>query len=296
MSDDNQQLSIDTIKEAIVDNKELETALVTFSMQTETGAKMLNNHLKNNTDHTSVANEATKNAYTSIDGVVKEFGFEKPQDTKSTEHLKGVFKSLTDKIKDLEAKNGSNEEAANMLETVKGEYNTKLEEMQNQLDKANGTLRSNSILNDLRNVGLEFDPKIPKIAIDTTRKAIEKKLIANAKQDGDKIVYYKEDGKAYLNDVLGPATAEEILKKELEPLLKKQRARGGNAGDDTPTSEKDNDGNLVFNTASITTRVGMLEAFNKACEKQGIANRSEEYFKQWNLVVASDKYKSLPDR
>lgn len=296
MSDENQNsISIDAVKEQIASNKDFQKSIVEIAMQTEIGKNVLNNHLSNNKPNDDAIREATKTAYTNVDGIAKKYGFEKPSDLKSTEHLDKIFAGYQKEIDSLKALKGNNEEQKQMIEAIKNQSAKDLEALRSELDKAHKTNRSNKIKSNLRNVSLEFDAKIPSIAIETTRNTIESKLIANAKVDGDTIVYYKDDGKPYLNSILEPATAEEILKKELEPLLKKKPARGGGAGEDKPTT-KTEAGNIVLDKSTFNTRVGMLKKFDEACTKQGITKRSEEYFKQWALVKENYNYKGLPER
>jgi glutamate synthase domain-containing protein 2 len=295
MENNEQKISIEVIKEAITNNKDLESQLVATVLQTETGKTVLNNHLKNNNPSDEAIKEATKKAYGHIDEALTGLGYEKPQGLKTSEWATNIVKDLKSKVEASGKSKNDVEEYKNMIEAIKTQSATKEQELMKALENEKNTNRFNSIKGVLRSSSLEFDPKIPSVAVDAVRKEIESKLIANAKKDGDKIVFYKEDGKPYLNDLLEPASAEEVQKLLYSDILKKKTPGGGAGKEGNPPTEL-KDGNIVLNKTKVNSRVGMMTQFNEACKSQGILKGSEEYLKQWKQVMATDEYKALPER
>lgn len=288
-------LTIEEIQAAVKENPELETALVTYSAQTETGKTLLNNHLTNNKDSISktAADEATKAAYGNMDKILKDAGYEKQEGEFTTAAQARAIKGLEAKIAKSGASAQDEEAAQAMIQAVKDQADEEKRALQGELE----TERTNNTTNNIKSklIGarskLTINPTYEKLVADSFIVNIEKQLIDGAKKQADgTFIYHDEKGLPYLNDLRAPATEEQILSKLLKPILVVSEA-GGGAGQEKPSSTIVG-GNLKLN-GSYGTQVELYTAFEEAAKAQALAARSEEFNKQWELVKKQHDYGNL---
>lgn len=291
MEQENQNVSIDAIKEAIANNKDLESQIVSLAIQTETGKTVLNTHLENSKG--TIHSDATKTAYENVDKTLVELGFEKPAGKKTSEWVKDLVSDLNKTATSSKSTKAEKEEAEKMIESIQSKYNEEKTELLQQIESLKKQSKDYVVKSDLSSVDFEFDPNIPTEALEAFKSTVQGKLMSNYKEKDGKIVYYKDNGEPYLNDLLKPASAKEILADMYAPVLKKKSTPGGGAGKTSSSQMKG--GTIVLDTNSFNTRVGFVAAFNKACVAQGIAKGSDDYYKQYDAAKETYKIDQLPE-
>ena len=290
------QISLDDIKKVAASNKDLESALVQYGLQTETGKTLLNNHLKAHSgDNSTAINEATKKAYGNVDSILQKYGYEKPSDAKTTDNLDTILGGFMSKIEKLEKQVKAGGDSQSIMDQMKADFTKEIEDYKSQLQNKDKEIQGNKILGDINNVSLTYDPTLPEIAVKSTVANVDKMLMANAKIIEGKVVYHKDDGSVWLNEQYVPASAQEIKSQLLKDILKK-KGKGGAADKDGTSTTSMKGGSLDLGNVAITSRVGLVKAFNQACNKQGIAEGSDEKIKQWEAVKKNYGYDSLPTK
>ena len=288
-------LTIEEIQAAVKENPELETTLVAYSAQTETGKTLLNNHLTNNKEAISklAADEATKTAYGHLDSTLKELGFEKQEGEKSTAAAARAIKGLKAQIAKASTSEDGKEEAQKMIEAIKLQADTEKKDLLAQLETERTNNRTNNIKSKIISArsSFKYNPNYDQVVLDKFVLDADQQLIKGAKkQDDGSFIYHDKDGLPYLNDLRAPATEKEVLAILLKPVLAVSDA-GGGAGQEKPSGTIVG-GNLKLN-GSYGTQVELYAAFGEAAKAQSLAVRSEDFNKQWELVKKQHDYDNL---
>lgn len=292
MSNENKQITLEQIQEAVKNNTELEASLVGYAMQTASGKNVLNNHKKNLLDgiksEEDIAREVSAKAYNNVEESLKEFGVEKLPNEKTSDYVKRVIKSKS---------TSKNEDTQAEIEAIKKAAQAQIVEKDKTIESLRKEYQDQVVLSSMNSVKIDFDDNVPQAATAVLLDVEKQKLLANRKVSEDgKVVFLDSEGKPITNNLLEPATAQEILQSRFKEmgLLKKEQQPGGGAKENATTSSV-KDGVLVFDTSRVETKKQFLNAFNKACLAQGIAKQSDEYNKNWAKAKESfGNYDSLP--
>lgn len=274
---------------------------------TEEGKELLNNYAKTQTD--KAIGDKTSEIYNGIDKDVKDIlGVDKPTDKKTYEFVK----ELVTELKDLRAKKGEGKgdegkdgarvaELETQLKAIKdqnweGKYNSLVSETAVKIEgfttkiKELETGNTSSLVNVELATGLstlKFNPNIPKEAIDAMTTVVKDKITKTAKVVDGKVVYYKEDGTPYLNELYKPITAEEIFKTELKTIISGTNVGGGGAdttekGKIVTVGEGDNAKKKVaLDPSKFNTKL----AFANHIEEVLLENGVEKNSKEWHGIV-----------
>ena len=282
-------MTLEELKKLFGEQPALFTEVLGHIATTEEGKELLNNYAKTQTD--KAIGEKTSEIYNGIDKDINDvLGVQKPTDKKTYEFVK----ELVSELKDLRANKGKGsgdegkdatritelETQLNAIKTAnwEGKYNalvtetsTKIEGFTNKIKELE-TGNTSSLVNIELATGLstlKFNPNIPKEAIDAMTSVVKDKVTKTAKVVDGKVVYYKEDGTPYLNELYKPITAEEIFKTELKAVISGSNVGGGGAD----TTEK---GKIVTIGEGDTAKKKVALDPSKFNTKLAFANHIEE--------------------
>lgn len=290
-------LTIEQIAEAIQGNKELETAVVTKALQTETGKSVLNNHLATSKDSIvkETATDATRRAYESIDNALKQAGYEKPEGVKSSEYLLQVLGKEKEEKANLSKKAEDQESVKKYAETLKTQFGEKETEYKTTIEKLQKELQNVQVSASVKALRWDFDDNIDSDLLAQYKNATESQLVNNAKIIDGKVVYHDENGNPYLNDLRDYATAEEILKTKYQKYLKQAPKAGGGAGKEKPLSKVSGTGALVGDgLEKSVTRVQLYDAFMVAAKRQALTGAKKD--EAWEATKKQYGFDSMPEQ
>jgi len=172
---------------------------------------------------------------------------------------------------------------------------------QDEIATLKGNASANTILGDLAKgmAQIEFNPAIPEEARTAMIKQVEAKVLKNAEIQDGKVVYKGENGSILVNDLRAPMSAEELMRKELAPILKTSTPGGGaatgKAGEIVTVKEGDTETEtLVLDQTSFKTRRQFTEVSNKALLDLGIAKTDERFNKLKDAAYKEYKVGDLP--
>lgn len=297
------EITLEQIQEAAKENAELRQGLVAYTSETEEGKELLNNHAKAHFD----SNIGTKIGETH--SMYDEIAFEVLGERKDpTEKSKEYYRKKFERLKELEASQGGDhaQEIKRLKEELKqvkenpgnndywhkvhtqatSDWESERNSFTEKINKLKGELSGNTVGSDLSTglAGLEFNPNIPKAAIEATVADIKRKAIANSRIDDGKVVYLKDDGNPRLNAKYEPITAAELLKEDLDEFLKKQGSPGGGADKDKKggihTVDKGGKSTeiLSLDKTKVTTKLAFEQEASRVLVAQGVEKNS----KRWN--------------
>jgi len=205
----------------------------------------------------------------------------------------------------------SDKEAAKQLVQVKAELEqtkTQYLSLKSDYDKATETHKAelfdskiSSELN-LASSGLKFKADLPKEVTGVMLNTALSKLKTEYKPDyiddgqgGKRLVFRNKDG-AVLNNPenqLNPFTAQELLSKELTPILDTGRQqRGGGTGGTGGAGG----GGQVIDISGAKTRVEANEIATKTLLQNGLTKGSNEFDAQMSQIWKDNNIASLPER
>ena len=293
-------MDFDSIKETLAGNPELlKETLLHITNDTEQGKTLLTNYADQYAVERIKAN--TKETYGKVDELLKQAGFDKGgmkttdalsafiEQAEATAAKKGSSareKELAAELQQLKESGSHNEHWKKTFTEKMLERDAKEAQLLEQLNGMKEAQRLGTIQSELKAAisGLTYNPAIPTEAIDALRSRLIEQLTANAKQEGDKLVFYKADGSPYLNEMHTTATASEILKTQLASVLHNTTA-GGGANNNNISS---NGASIALNGANHKTRVSLMDDISKTLAAKGIAQGTDEYNNF--LKKAMDKY------
>lgn len=297
------EITLETVSEAIKTNPELANGLLLQLVETEKGKDLLAKSAKAHFD----ANIGSKvsEIYNSIDNDIFEvLGVRKQPEVKTYDFLKSnlaelkklketvgsddkiqKISTLENEIKKLKEVSTSDEfwkkshtEAVLKFENDKKEYQAKIAE----LEKGN-TL--NLVNNDLSMglAGLEFNPNIPKNAIDALTSTIKESILKNSKIEEGKVVYLKEDGTPWLDSGYNPITSKGIFAEKLKDVLNMTPNGGGSAPTGTKgeiisvTSGDAVTKKVVLDKTQFSTKTEFFNVLEKTLFDKGITKDNKEF-------------------
>lgn len=290
------------IKEQYKDNVEVQTALLADLMQTQVGAKYLNNTTAFATAELEKklkeqVSDATKSAYSNIDEMYKQLGYERPAGVKTTDFIASIHKELqTKKGKEQEDTKADDNK---IFEKYKTEVQAKEKEYQTQLQTLQQELANTKLVASINQSSFEFNDTLPAALVKQVQASTINNLMQNKKTNEDGTVYFIDDkGEAYSKPSENRyLTAQEVLEikyKELE-ILKQQPTAGTGAGTAKTTTSIDSTGTVVFDTTGVKTKVQFLQQYSEAAAKQGILAGTKEFADNYSKLKDTDSYRGLPD-
>ncbi len=268
---------------------------------TDEGKELLTNFAKTQVDKVTADKENEIN--TALEATLKELGFTKPADKKATDFVKDLaseLKTLKDKKPEdgkVEGKDAQRiQELEGQLKTLKdanweGKYNTlvgeaaaKIEGFTNQIKDLQEGNTSNLVNIELASglASLKFNANIPKEAVDAMASVVKDKVLKTAKVVDGKVVYHKEDGTPYLNELYKPVTAEEIFKTELKSIISGANTSGGGAdpvkGKLTTVGEgNDAKKKVVLDPTKFNTKIGFANHIEEVLLENGVERNSPDW-------------------
>lgn len=274
------------------ENKQLIGEAVALAMQTDAGKSVLNNYLITSSQSIKDASfsEGQNKAYGYIDTVLSPLGIKYPDTvTKASDKVAYTIKNLQQQIIDVKSaspKDSSEElkalqlkleSAAALLREKEQTYATKIEK-----------LSSNNEMAILNAVNLDVDASQAKESVEAFKKIVFGQLIKNKTIVGEVDVYNDEHGKPYLNPTtMAYATAEEVVKMKLAPILAKSNA-GGDADKKQTSGKISDDNDIVLDKSKFNTTVELDELIIELLAKRGITKMDP----RWNKIFekAHEKY------
>ena len=316
-------MTIEEIKTALKENKELAKDLVLLVPELEEGKTLLSNHAKAHFD----ANIGSKVAeiYTNIDNDIFEtLGIRKKAEQKTYDFLKtDIFSdlkklkasSLSDdekakKIKELEETNKTllekstnsefwhktHEEAVKVWKDKENEYETKLKTI-------NSKVVESAVNTDLTMglSGLKFNANIPKEAVDAMINNVKSEIIKSAKIDENgKVIYQKPDGTPWLGKDYTQISAQGIFAEKLSSIIDTESKGGGGA----PTKGKSSieitgEGDksvkkLVLDVEKFNSKISFADEVEKTLISNGIERGTAEWNKLQDTAYLEYKVAELP--
>lgn len=270
-----------------------------------------------------------------IDNDIKEvFGLEKEAGIKTYQHLKNVLidsrnkakgaDELSGKIKTYEStieemreqlKNGNGDELlktqieslktaklslTNEIESMKTTYKEREVELQKlQEERENDKIRFGveSRFGNVLNNGIKFIESIPKSVLDREIADAKKRVFSkgSVKQEGDKFVFYGEDGTKLKNPKKGldPYSAEDLFLEELmsSGIISKERKAGGAGG----AGGKKGD-NKHVDLSGVSTQVEAVGIIEKMVLENGTPKTSPNFLKEVRAIAKANKVFDLPQQ
>lgn len=299
----------DEIIKAITENAELRAEILPTIAETTEGKTLLENHAKAFFDSNigSKVSEIYNNIDNDIfeitgerkDPNVKTFDFVKSQMTAYKELLsKGGntpedVTKLKAKIQELEKGDGKNEFWKTTHENALSQWEKDKLNLRSEIETLQTSNLHSQVGTDLSMglAGIEVNPNIPQVAIDSLINTAKASIINDAKVIDGKIVYHKPDGTPWLNNQYAPITAKEIFKETLKDVLKPDNYAGGGANARVGSIVKVETGDgstekLVLDKSKVTSKVSFTSLVTETLLKQGVERGS----KQW-LALSDSAYK-----
>lgn len=131
---------------------------------------------------------------------------------------------------------------------------------------------------------VKFNPNIPQEAVNAMLETAKAKIMKTAKVVDGKVVYYKEDGTPYNNELFKPISAEELLKTELKAIVATGSTGGKapqEAGDTTIIVTEGDKKKLKLDTTKFNSKLSFANHAEEVLIAQGVAKNSED----WNNLV-----------
>lgn len=301
-------MNLEELKKLLGEQPELFKGLLGHIATTTEGKELLENYATTKVD--KAIGEKISEIYNGIDKDIKDIlGLEKSGDKKTYDFVKDLITELKDlKAKKGEAGGSTDPDTAKKIEQLEtqlddikkanweGKYNalvvetsTKVEGLTNEITKLQEG-NTESLVNVELATGLsslQFNPNIPKEATDAMTQAVKNKVIKNAKVVEGKVVYYKEDGTPYLNELFKPATAQEIFSMELKPIISGKNVAGGGAegekgkviisGEGDSASKK-----VILDPSKFNTKLTFATHIEEVLLENGVEKNSTE----WHSITA----------
>lgn len=300
-------MTIEEIRAVLEANEALRTQLIEDVRETPEVKELMNNHAKAYFD----ANIGSKvsEIYNNLDNDVFEtIGERKPTDKKTYEFLKEKLvelKSLKDatssdknvvKIKELETKLKALEEDASKStfwhDTHKSaieKWEEKEQAYQNQLKEIEQKNVKTFVQMDMSKglAGLEFNPAVPKSAIDALVRTIESSVGEKAQVKDGKVIYLKDDGTPWLDSNYKPIDAKGIFAEQLGEVLKPKANSGGGA---PPEGSKgliivDQGGKVAKKLSLDKSKFETKLAFMQLAEKELLAGGVDRNSSDWKEIL-----------
>jgi hypothetical protein len=200
--------------ETVVDQSQIETTQQTQQTQPETKPRFEDQHEK-------VFKHGQKEAFNLVDDAVKRFGFEKPDNVKTSEFVAQVLEKLTKAPTTTQQPQSTDDQITKdkyvalkeQYDSLKTDYTRKISEYeQRQADIA--------IQSTIENLAISAPPSLPEEAINSHLKVVRESIQAQFKNnfetkmvDGKQVYYDKAKGTPVLNEDGNFASAKETITK-----------------------------------------------------------------------------------
>jgi hypothetical protein len=151
--------------------------------------------------------------------------------------------------------------------------------------------------------GLNFNPDMDEEIRNIVLEKAESTLLSGAKVEGDKITFFKPDGKPYLNPTTyEPMTASEVLSslEGVQKIVKKDGQQGGGAdpamkgGITTVKVEGKDDKKKLDLQGTFKTQMEFTEAADKLLRESGVTKSDPTYFQLKDEAYKEHNVASLP--
>ncbi len=299
-------MTLEEIKEAMRKDPALNKAVVIYSTETTEGKSILKNfadaefedrikpkiaelHQAYENDIFEAIGERKKGDQKAYDFLKEVLGKYKELKDAKPEEKDAKIKELNEEIKKMKDDGSHNSHWKQTFEEARESFEKKEKELKETIETMKNEQLSSSVGTDLTlgRGGLKFMDGLPQEAIDAIIATNEGSIKANAKIEDGKVVYYKEDGKPWLNKEYKPITAQEIWAEKLGSVLSKETDVTKKGGGATPnlstgkiikTGEGDNaKTKLVLDKGAFSTKKEFNELVTNTLKGQGIAVGTKEY-------------------
>lgn len=297
-------MTLEELKKLFAEQPTVFTEVLKHIVTTEEGKTLLDNHAKQYAE--KVIGEKTSEIYNGIDKDILEIlGVNKPADKKTYDFVKELVTELKTLKEKKAGGEGTTEDAKKVVELQaqldeikkanwEGKYNGLVTETAKKIEgfTAKITELETGNLSSLVNIDLatglssiKFNPNIPKEAIDAMTGVVKDKILKTSKVVDGKVVYYKEDGTPYLNELFKPITAEEIFKTELKSVVVGNVAGGGanpneekgkiiTVGEGDTATKK-----VTLDPTKFNTKLTFATHIEEVLTSNGVEKNSEEWHK-----------------
>ena len=192
---------------------------------------------------------------------------------------------------------GQSDYYKNMFETERQKWEREKSEYLTNLEQEKKRNQDYLIRSEVEKglLGLSFDNSIPEPAVKALVNTKVNSLVNNAKMVDGKVVYFDENGNQINNERYLPDSSENILKRELQDIIKKNQGTPGGSAPahvDGLRLTTDADGKSTKVIEMVPDWGNSREKFTKKLHKtlidSGVAAFSPEYVKQES--IAYEKY------
>lgn len=195
------------------------------------------------------------------------------------------------KIKELNAEieqlklNGGGKHWEQTFNTEKQKWQTQIEDYKKQVSELQKQSYNSKIETDIRTgmSELNFNPDIPKPAIEALVNNVSNRLKQHSKIEEGKIIYLNENGTVIHNNEYKPESAKGILQKELQDVLLKPGTPGGGATTDlkgrieTSTVEGKDQKQLILK-GGFKSHSDFTQQAEQALANENISTEHDDYY------------------
>lgn len=315
-------MTIDEIKEAVKSEPTLLDGLVEFTIATEKGKEVLQNHAAIEFD--KKIGTKVGELYSNIDNDIKEvLGDEKPSTMKTFDHVKKIATELKEyrekgggdealkaKVSELEAKlaEGKDKHWHDLYKQGTEAWTAKEQEYQQTLNELNGKIKETLVQTEIQKgiTGVKLNSSIPKPAQEVIMSNAIAELSKNAK-----IV----DGKVYLQKIgptgeletwvdpsnFAPISSGKALQILLKDMIETKPDTGGGAEPDTSFGKLVTVGSgdkaiktVNLDKSKVTSKEKFAEELDKALAELGIGRGTREWYEIEQATMKKMGVANLP--
>jgi hypothetical protein len=265
------------------EDKEFAAKVLNAVKVTETGKSYSDTIAKTYFDENK--GSAHSHAWDMVDKALQGAGYEKPTGLKTSEWAAKIATEGKMNLEKLNSIEGDGAGKAKWLEEkaqLEKDYKESLLVEQNKYSELNGkiTLTNRKAL-IAKQLSLAGQPSaaLDKVDFEEISDFKMNQLSKNATEENGKIIWNDAEGNPYKNGVLN-AELDFVVNKLFGSILQKGTAGGGSQGGANETTITGNV--LTLDGSKFSTGVEFMLEFNKQAALQGIAMKSDEYYKLYD--------------
>lgn len=266
---------------------------------------IVKSHVKSISEQYFNENKGTAHgeAWTKVDEALKELGFEKPNGVKTTDFVAKLAKERKEFETEYNNLKGSKGDKAEIeaawskkLQDEQNLYKGKLTDLETQLNQERNQNKVNSRLLQLSEAisKVNFNPALPKAAVDEFKAIKLKYLAENAIEENGNLIWANDKKEPFKNANLLNANTDEVLKAVFKDFIS-EGTPGGSANPTAGTSKIEGKILLLSNN-NFQTKMGFMEQFNKDLRAQGKTESDKEFSEIWQASISHYGYDKLPEQ
>jgi len=315
-------MNLEEIKEAVKSEPTLLDGLVEFTIATEKGKEVLQNHAT--VEFEKRIGTKVGELYSNIDNDIKEvLGDEKPSTMKTFDHIKklatelkeyrtkgGGDESLKTKIAELESKlaEGKDKHWHDLYQKGTEAWTAKEKEYMDNIKGLEGKMKDTLVQSEIAKgiTGVKLNSSIPKAAQDVILSNAIAELSKNAKIVDGKVFLQKVGPTGELETWVDPSnfapiTSGKALQELLKDMLEQKPDTGGGAAPDTSFGKLVTVGTgdnaiktVQLDKSKVTSKEKFAEELDKALAELGIGRGTKEWFEIEQATMKKMGVANLP--